>query len=174
MGDPQEVEGSGVASRSEPTAGGAARTLDAVIATNVRARRAAARLRQPDLAKAMVRLGESAWNSEATVSKVEGGKRPVSVSELVALGLALGATPDELLDPVGVAGDWSPVELAGLTWSARKLRAVVRGEARVGVTFDEAGKAHYRISPTDRSDPTAVLAMFAGRPDAERGEGESS
>jgi len=65
-------------------------------------------MRQPDLAKTMVSLGEAAW-SASTVSRAESGERSLSLSEFIALAYALGATPDELLDPTAF-GDESDVQ----------------------------------------------------------------
>lgn len=137
-----------------------ARSLDAVIGANVRARRKGLDLRQPDLAETMVTIfGETAW-SASTVSRVEDGKRSIRVSELVSLACALGSTPEELLDPV--AFDESPIEMPGGTIDAHRLRAILRGEVRVRVSLEgptEARKVNTRFSPTERGGSVKLLAF---------------
>jgi transcriptional regulator with XRE-family HTH domain len=74
-------------------------TPDDVISANVRARRAYLRLSQAELAE---KLGDG-WSASA-VSRLEAGKRPVKVSELIALATALASTPVELMvEPFGVS-----------------------------------------------------------------------
>ena len=145
------------------------RTLDGVIGANVRAWRSAHGLRQPDLAEAMGELGARGW-SASTVSKVEDGKRSISVYELLALGLALGATPVELLDPLAF-GDTSAVGLpSGFPpgspdrAEARQFQMFVRGEARLRfLGSDPKGGHNWKTNPTDRRNTEDVLAEFGGR-----------
>src|SRR5579862_8025433 len=84
----------------EPIAG--ARFLAAVLADNVHARRAMARLTQGELAERLGWLGHT-W-TRATVSDVEKGARNVSVDEAFAMALVLGTTIPALLDPTGIDG----------------------------------------------------------------------
>ena len=56
-------------------------------------------MEQGKLARRMQSLGHM-WR-QVTVSEVERGQRNVTVPELVALTLALGATVEQLLDPRG-------------------------------------------------------------------------
>lgn len=69
-----------------------------VLAGNVRSVRQRKQLKQGDLAERMNVLGHSNW-SRATVSEVERGGRTVSFPEFVALAIALGASPAELMWP---------------------------------------------------------------------------
>ncbi|TCC35090.1 helix-turn-helix transcriptional regulator [Kribbella sindirgiensis] len=78
--------------------------LDALIAGNVRASRARARMRQEDLAD------EIGWN-RATVTNVEAGTRRISLADAVALCAALNISlrellhgaPDEVFQALGLA-----------------------------------------------------------------------
>jgi transcriptional regulator with XRE-family HTH domain len=134
------------------------RTLDEVLGANVRARRTGLGLKQSDLAETLDAL-LGGW-SAAIVSRLEAGKRQASVSELMALAGTLNATPDELLDPLAV-GDDRAVNLWG-RWviDARKLRVIVRGEARVQTSIKN-GKMTWRYGQTDRGDPGSVLMLMA-------------
>jgi transcriptional regulator with XRE-family HTH domain len=134
------------------------RTLDEVVGANVRARRAGLGLKQSDLAETLEGL-LGGW-SGPVVSRLEAGRRPTSVSELIALATVLNATPDELLDPTSV-GDKRPVNLWG-RWliDAKKLRVVVRGEVRVQTSVRD-GKITQRYEATDRGDPVSVAALMA-------------
>jgi transcriptional regulator with XRE-family HTH domain len=67
------------------------------IGDNVRAYRLLSELEQDDIAGHMQRLGWP-WR-RATVSAVERGRRNITVPELLTLGLILGVTVQELLDP---------------------------------------------------------------------------
>jgi len=82
----------------------------------------------------MVQLGHR-WN-DSIVSRVERGERDVSVNELVALGLILGASPSEFLMPgsdVAVGGVTVPQDLYA-PWL----------EARFGkLWLSDAGKLTY-------------------------------
>lgn len=69
-----------------------------VLAGNVRAYRLLRRLEQAGVAGEMQLLGHSRWTRQ-TVSEVERGRRNVTVPELVALVLVLGASVEQLLDP---------------------------------------------------------------------------
>ena len=124
------------------------RGIDAIVGANVRGRRSGLDMRQPELAGRMTALGHEGWGA-ATVSRVESGKRSTSTAELLGLGLALGATPEDLLDPT-TYGDESDVGL-GVTFKARDLRAVIRGNHRPRVNF--AGEVlTYELAPTNRID----------------------
>jgi transcriptional regulator with XRE-family HTH domain len=128
------------------------RGVDAIVGVNVRGRRAGLDMSQPDLAAKMGALGHGGWGA-ATVSRVESGKRATSTAELFGLGLILGATPEDLLDPTAY-GDESDVAV-GLPIKARDFRVIVRGEYRPRVHF--TGKEpknlrarSYELVPTDR------------------------
>ena len=75
------------------------RTVAEVLAGNVRAYRLLRNLDQRQLGSRMTNLGQS-WR-QATVSDVERVRRNVTVPELVALTLCLGASVEQLLDPRG-------------------------------------------------------------------------
>jgi transcriptional regulator with XRE-family HTH domain len=132
------------------------REIDAIVGANVRGRRAGLDMSQPDLAAKMGALGHGGWGA-ATVSRVESGKRATSTAELLGLGLVLGATPEDLLDPTSY-GDESDVHI-GLPVKARDLRAIIRGEYRPRVHLDGPT---YELVPTDRVDvvvrPATVTA----------------
>lgn len=68
----------------------------AVVGRNVKMLRKAQKLSQADLANRM------AWSDiqmhQTTVAKLEGGKRPTSVDELVVLSMILGVAPAFLLE----------------------------------------------------------------------------
>lgn len=84
----------------EPLPG--SRFLTDVVAENVRVLRSLRQFSQSTLAAIMAYLGHD-W-SRATVSDVERAERNVTMDELLALALALGATIPDLLDPAGVDG----------------------------------------------------------------------
>jgi transcriptional regulator with XRE-family HTH domain len=73
------------------------RTPTQTVAAAVREIRETRLMSQSDLAKRMVQRGHR-W-TDSSVSRVEGGKRDITVDELVALGLALGIGPQGLLAP---------------------------------------------------------------------------
>jgi transcriptional regulator with XRE-family HTH domain len=133
------------------------RTLDEVVGANVRARRTGLGLKQSDLAETLDALLDG-W-SAPVVSRLEAGSRSTSVSELMALAGTLNATLDELLDPLAV-GDDRPVELWG-RWliDARKLRVLVRGEARVQTSI-KGSEMTQRYGATDRGDVGSVMTLM--------------
>ncbi|OLM20850.1 MULTISPECIES: helix-turn-helix domain-containing protein [unclassified Pseudonocardia] len=101
--------------------------VTAVIARRVRTLREHARLSGADLADRMIDLGV-AWN-RTTVAKLETGRRSnVTVSELLALGLALDVPPILLIaDPrageeVPVAAGTSSDAWSALLWLAGRQR----------------------------------------------------
>ena len=81
-------------------------TIPAALAFNVRTYRLMSRLEQEDVALQMQHLGHT-WR-RATVSEVERARRNVTVSELLALVLVLGATVEQLLDTRGPRGPSGP------------------------------------------------------------------
>jgi len=68
-----------------------------VVADNLRAARARARLKQDDVAERMRSLGFDTW-SRATVSEIERRNRGVAVDELVTLAVVFGTPIATLLD----------------------------------------------------------------------------
>lgn len=81
-------------------------TIPEVIAGNVRAFRLLRRLEQEHVADRMWSLGHT-WR-RATVSEVERARRNVTVPELLALVVVLGANIEQLLDPRGPGGRTGP------------------------------------------------------------------
>lgn len=69
-----------------------------VLASNLRAGRAAANLSQADVGERMQALGFRAW-LRSTVSLAEQGKRRVTAEELLGLALALGTSMVRLVTP---------------------------------------------------------------------------
>jgi transcriptional regulator with XRE-family HTH domain len=141
----------------------AERSLAEVVGANLRGRRAGLGLTQPDLAEWMKQLGHPKW-SAPTVSRVEDGKRGLSVDELVTLSLVLGATLQEMLDPVAYDEE-TPVRVAGTKpanpWALRNL---IQGETRVRVR-QERDRFVYQISPTNPSGPAyPTLEGMLARP----------
>lgn len=132
-----------------------ARRLNQVVAKNMKDRRLLAALSQAELADRMGALGHG-W-SGSTVGDIETRDRNVTVDELAALALALGALIPELLDPAGVTGtadtmldpgagesDGDAIEL-GRALGARLGRAWVWGRTRFAVT--ETEPLSWQISP---------------------------
>jgi transcriptional regulator with XRE-family HTH domain len=76
-----------------------AKTIRRTVADNVRGFRQLRSIDQAVLARRMEALGIE-WR-QVTVSEVERDQRNVTVSELLALAFALGATIEQLLDPRG-------------------------------------------------------------------------
>jgi transcriptional regulator with XRE-family HTH domain len=134
------------------------RSLAEVVAANVRSRRAGLGLTQPDLVAAMKGLGQAKW-SPSKVSAIEDGKRSITVDELVTLLFVLGATLEEMLDPVAY-GDETPVRVAGMRLDPRALRALIRGDLRVRVRGEGDG-IDYRISHVERGAPATLEEMLA-------------
>lgn len=133
------------------------RSLDVAVGSNVRGRRSGLGLRQEDLAESLHALLETGW-SAPMVSRVEEGRRSLTVTELLAFAASLSATPDELLDPLAF-GDDSPVEVfPGRLIPAAGVRAIVRGEVRSHVTV-EGTKKTQRFTPTDRRNITDVAEL---------------
>jgi transcriptional regulator with XRE-family HTH domain len=71
--------------------------MEEVVGLNVKARRSRRDWSQGRLREALEEQGVRL--SRATIAQLESGTRPVSVSELLALGLALGVAPHVLLYP---------------------------------------------------------------------------
>jgi len=88
-------------------------TIPAALAFNVQTYRLLSRLDQEDVAAQMQYLGHK-WR-RATVSEVERARRNVTVSELLALVLVLGATVEQLLDTRGPRGQSGPRLALGVT-----------------------------------------------------------
>jgi len=77
-----------------------------LIARNLRAARAAAKLTQDDVAERMNALGFTWWAQ--TVSRVENNHREVTVAEILGLAVALETGITGLMHP---AADWQHVTL---------------------------------------------------------------
>lgn len=110
--------------------------VDDNLATNLREHREARALSQDDLAQRMNERGFSF--SQSTIWKIEQGKRPVKISELVALADALGTLNwTTLLDPPVQARHHRDVELAhrraGDAYAELKIAATDFLEAQVAV-----------------------------------------
>jgi transcriptional regulator with XRE-family HTH domain len=75
-------------------------TIDELVGENLRRVRAALGLSASGLAHRMTRLGLSF--DEAWLARLEAGEQRITVDELVALGLALGAPPALLLAPLNL------------------------------------------------------------------------
>lgn len=75
--------------------------MEEVVGLNVKARRGRRDWSQGRLREALEEQGVRL--SRATVAQLESGTRPISVSELLALGLALGVAPHILLYPASGA-----------------------------------------------------------------------
>jgi transcriptional regulator with XRE-family HTH domain len=144
----------------EPTperAGRAARPgsrfLSDTLAANVRAFRARRRFNQEDLAERMGWLGHR-W-IRVTVSQVERGRRNLTVDELLGLALVLDATPEELLDPMGVDGDdWRALDYGPAAIPPERAREWLRSEVRIGMLDD----GRFRIAPATR-EPTSTAGL---------------
>jgi transcriptional regulator with XRE-family HTH domain len=120
-----------------------ARFLDDVVADNVRDLRALRHMSQKALAANMEKLGHDTW-SAVTVSDIERGKRSLSFTEALALGLILEASPTDLADPTGIEGrDTSPVDIGVGVVGAVGIRAWLRGAIRVRTS----GPRIFTISP---------------------------
>lgn len=129
----------------EPRSG--RRFLGDALAANVAAYRKAAvpPMRQQDLADRMTLLGHP-W-TQAVASMTETATRNVTVDELLALAVALGVTPAELLDPGGITGtDERDADLWDLTVLAPRLarswtagKTVLRLRELSGAELEEAG-----------------------------------
>lgn len=94
-------------------------TLSAAVGRVVAERRHSLDLTQAGLARLLRATGLS-WTG-VTVAKVENGQRDVSAADLVALGLALGLTPAQMLQPpervrLGTSDSWVPGD-AVHTWA---------------------------------------------------------
>src|SRR5438105_3343021 len=72
-------------------------TMTQVVGRNVREHRTRQRLSQDQLRVALGSRGIKL--SRPTVAQLEAGKRPISVDEILALGLALGIAPHLLMYP---------------------------------------------------------------------------
>lgn len=94
-------------------------TLSAAVGRVVAERRRGLDLTQAGLAR-LLRATGLTWTG-VTVAKVEGGQRDVSASDLVALGMALGLTPAQMLHApdrvrLGPSEAWVPGD-AVHTWA---------------------------------------------------------
>jgi transcriptional regulator with XRE-family HTH domain len=147
-----------------------ARRLNEVVAKNMKDRRLVADISQEELATRMRALNH-AW-TDSTVGDVETRDRNVTVDELAALALALGALIGELLDPAGIAADNDTAldpgagetkrgELRpGRALGPRLARSWVWGFTRFAVTRSDPTLS-WRISP---AAPPADLVPDTDRP----------
>ena len=106
-------------------------TINETLPSNVRAFRQLRGLEQDKLAQRMQSLGHL-WR-QGTVSEVERRTRSVTVLELVALTVALGANVAQLLDPRGPERKRGPQ----LALSERKVRISERTARIFGATETE-------------------------------------
>jgi transcriptional regulator with XRE-family HTH domain len=124
-------------------------TIDELVGENLRRVRAALGLSASGLAHRMMRLGLSF--DEAWLARLEAGEQRITVDELVALGLALGAPPALLLSPLNL-GSLLCVDTQGrplASWSlfqgwGNPLSAPGPGEA-----FAPAGPALQQAPPAE-------------------------
>ena len=99
-------------------------TYGDILAANLRAARAVARLHQETVAERMRKMGYSAWRYQ-TVGQAEHGKRRVTVEEIIALALAFGTTVPALMSPsLGIQTVLLP---SGDTIPAETIRGLCRG-----------------------------------------------
>jgi len=126
----------------DPPADPDARDLTGLHAANVKRYRQIRELDQDDVATAMQDLGH-AWR-QVTVSEVERLKRNVTVPEMVALVMVLGASIEQLLDPRGPGSKKGP----DLALSDRTMR--VTGDEDDGTLLTAMGpipQSHRRTIP---------------------------
>lgn len=71
--------------------------MNAAVCRNLRAARAAAQLKQDDVAERMRELGFAAWR-HSTVSLTERGQRRITVDELLGLAVAFEVSVQSLLE----------------------------------------------------------------------------
>lgn len=127
-------------------------SVDQDVATNLRLWREAKKLSQDELAQRMTERGFGF--SQATIWKIEQGKRPVKVSEAVALADALGlrswnnltADPDTVRHDAQVQ---TAHNRAGQAYQALKAAAAVYLDAQiaVAVTAYEAQQNGVNVAP---------------------------
>jgi hypothetical protein len=125
------------------------------VSRNVAAERTRQKTEQKDLAAAMSTLGHD-W-TQRTVAEVEGGRRRVSLDELVGLALALGRTPPELLSP--------PEDLdhgAGGQMHRDFVAQWARGRVRALLVEKLDGGAAFKVTPVfvEPQAPAAQLQAF--------------
>lgn len=136
--------------------------LAEVLAEHISIYRSTKNLTQEMVARGMNQLGFAEW-SRPTVSEVERGRRSVSATELVGLGLVLGVPPLALLDPTSL-GD--PIVPSGHILIGERLldpwlaylwlRGLVRIEDR-GLLF-QPGQLAFHIELTPEG-------VYAGHPE---------
>ncbi len=101
----------------------------------VRIRRVARRMAQAELGRRMASLGHP-WKA-ATVSLSERALRRITVDELAALALVLGARPADLLDPGPLGGTrTAPLNVGGIEVPPRTARAWASGHLRLTLAAD--------------------------------------
>ena len=117
------------------------------VGRNVKMLRKAQKLSQSDLAD---RMG---WSDiqihQVTIARLEGGKRPTSVDELVALAMIHGVTPASLLEPglsvdelqSHVSDDKLLRRITTLESDNARLRAHLRGIAETAAAASSNGGA---------------------------------
>ena len=145
--------------------------LCAVIGKNVAEARERMHLTQEGLAR-LLRATGVRWTA-VTVAKVESGAREVKVGELVALGMGLGLTPEQLLageQPVqlGRSAPWVPAD-AVTTWArggeptvsqrVQWARHATADAAPLGLLDDRARRVAAYLSHLPQGDrPSTVRA----------------
>lgn len=152
--------------------------VDDNLAINLREHREARALSQDDLAQRMNERGFSF--SQSTIWKIEQGKRPVKISELVALADALDTFNwTTLLFSPGQARHHRDVELAhrgaGAAYAALKLAAAqfIEAQFEVAVAAHSAGEAGVAVNDlwTSWLRQPAERAVIEARVESEREEG---
>jgi transcriptional regulator with XRE-family HTH domain len=141
-----------VDNRETPDAG---RTVDEMLADNLRGLRLLHRLEQADVAQRMRWLGHR-W-SRATVSQVERCKRAVSAPELLGLTLVFGETVVDLLDPLTTDRVNGRLELSQnpewrLPLPAATLSSWLHGKTQLALTWDQTNKARGLRSAPDAAE----------------------
>ena len=155
-------------------------TIDELVGENLRRVRAALGLSASGLAHRMMRLGLSF--DEAWLARLEAGEQRITVDELVALGLALGAPPALLLAPLNL-GSLLCVDTQGRPLASWSLfqgwgnplsvpgpgEALAAGEPALGQAPPAEPAAPPSLSPSPppptRQEPTPAAAEPAAEPE---------
>jgi transcriptional regulator with XRE-family HTH domain len=134
--------------------------LSEAVARNVAAERTRRRMEQKDLAVGMARLGHD-WK-QPTVADVEGGRRRISLDELVGLALVLNRTIPELLRP----SENVDVGIPGFPMSPAVLDLLLRGKVRISPRWADGELADppFKVtrSITDPDEMWEELMRMAG------------
>jgi transcriptional regulator with XRE-family HTH domain len=129
-------------------------TIDELVGENLRRVRAALGLSASGLAHRMVRLGLTF--DEAWLARLEAGEQRITVDELVALGLALGAPPAMLLAPLNL-GSLLCVDTQGrplASWSLFQGWGNPLSVREPGEALTAAGPALGQAPPAEPAAPS--------------------